>query len=424
MTYKERRERVAKAMGKGSVLILYAGEAVHISADAYQHFEVNRQFFYLTGIRRSNMALIIDTCGEKTEETLFIEPIDPTVERWVGKKMTREEAKEVSGIEQIRQIDGMTAAINMIMTRKLPKKVYFDTYRHGMKDLPDYNLVRANEFIAAYPGAAANEFIAAYPGAAVENIYPVVAALRMVKGEEEIAIIRKAVAVTNEALNHVLETLKPGMMEYQVQAEFEYKVKAQGADGMAFPTIAGSGSNGTMLHYETNHARCDENTLILLDLGARVEGYNADITRTYPVSGKFTDRQKAVYNVVLKANQEITAMAKPGLTLAELNNHCKKVLAEGLIALGLIEKEEEVGKYYMHGVSHHLGIDVHDVTVPEKAKLEPGMVITNEPGLYIDEEAIGIRIEDDLLITENGCEVLSKDIIRTAEEIEERMKDR
>ncbi|MBE5949984.1 MAG: aminopeptidase P family protein [Lachnospiraceae bacterium] len=412
MNYKERRERVAEAMGKGSMLILYSGEAVHISADAYQRFEVNRQFFYLTGIRRSNMALVIDTCGVKTEETLFIEPIDPAVERWVGKKMTKDEAQEVSGIEQIRMIDGITNAINMIMTRKLPKKVYFDTYRHGMKDLPDYNLVRANEFIVAYPGVA------------VENIYPVVAALRMVKSKEEIEVMKKAVDVTREALEHVLQTLKPGMMEYQVQAEFEYKVKAQGADGMAFPTIAGSGSNGTMLHYETNHARCEENTLILLDLGARVEGYNADITRTYPVSGRFTDRQKEIYNVVLKANQEITVMAKPGLTLAELNNHCKKVLAEGLIMLGLIEKEEEVGRYYMHGVSHHLGIDVHDVTVPEKAKLEPGMVITNEPGLYIDEEAIGIRIEDDLLITETGCEVLSKDIIRTAEEIEERMKGR
>jgi len=412
MDYKERRQRVAEKMGKGSLLILYSGEAVHISADAYQHFEANRQFFYLTGIRRNNMALVIDTCGEKTEELLFIEPIDPAVERWVGKKMTVEEAKEVSGVDQIRMIDGLTATVNMIMTRKLPKKVYFDTYRHSIKDLPDYNLVRANEFIQAYPGVA------------VETIYPMIAGLRMIKGEEEIATIRKAVSVTKEALNHVLVTLKPGMMEYQAQAEFEYKVKAQGADGMAFPTIAGSGINGTMLHYETNHAVCEENTLLLMDLGARVEGYNADITRTYPVSGKFTERQKQFYNLVLKANQEVAAMAKPGLTLAELNNHCKKVLAEGLIELGLIEKEEEIGKYFMHGVSHHLGIDVHDVTVPEKAKLEPGMVITNEPGLYIDEEAIGIRIEDDLLITENGCEVLSKDIIRTVEEIEERMKDR
>lgn len=412
MNYKERREKVYSQMEDKSILILYSGEALHISADAYQHFEANRQFFYLTGIRRENMALVIDKCGETLEETLFIEPIDPSVERWVGRKMTKEEAKEVSGVENVAMIDSLAAVLDRIMNRKLPKKVYFDTYRHQRSDLPDFNVVKAQEFVAGYPGTA------------VENIYPVVAALRMNKDADEVETTKEAIKVTEEALNHVLKTLKPGMMEYQVQAEFEYKVKSLGADGMAFPTIAGSGINGTMLHYETNQDVCKENTLILLDLGARVKGYNADITRTYPVSGKFTERQKAFYNIVLKANQSVAAMAKPGVTLKDLNDHCKSVLSEGLIELGLIEKEEEVGKYYMHSVSHHLGIDVHDVTVPEKAKLEPGMIITNEPGLYIDEEEIGIRVEDDLLITENGCVVLSQDIVRTVEEIEAKMKER
>ena len=412
MNYRERREKVYSQMEDKSILVLYSGEALHISADAYHDFEANRQFFYLTGIRRENMALVIDKCGDKLEETLFIEPIDPSVERWVGKKMTKEEAKEVSGVESIAMIDNLQATLDRIMNRKLPKKVYFDTYRHQMSDLPDYNVAKAQAFAAAYPGIA------------VDNIYPAVAALRMVKDAEEVNITKEAVKVTEEALNHVLNALKPGMMEYQVQAEFEYKVKSLGADGMAFPTIAGSGINGTMLHYETNHDVCKENTLILLDLGARVKGYNADITRTYPVSGKFTERQKQIYNIVLKANQEVAAQARPGVTLKELNDICKKVLAEGLMELGLIEKEEEVGKYYMHSVSHHLGIDVHDVTVPEKDKLEPGMIITNEPGLYIDEEGTGIRIEDDLLITEDGCVVLSADIVRTADDIEAKMKDR
>lgn len=412
MNFRERREKVYNQMEDKSILVLYSGEALHISADAYQHFEENRQFFYLTGIRRENMALIIDKCGEKLEETLFIEPIDPSVERWVGKKMTEEEAKEVSGVETISVIDNLQGTLERIMNRKLPKKVYFDTYRHQMSDLPDYNVVKAQEFAKAYPGTT------------VDNIYPVVASLRMNKDADEVEVTREAIKVTEEALDHVLKTLKPGMMEYQVQAEFEYKVKSLGADGMAFPTIAGSGINGTMLHYETNHDVCKENTLILLDLGARVNGYNADITRTYPVSGKFTERQKQFYNIVLKANQTVAAEARPGVTLNDLNDLCKKVLAEGLIELGLIEKEEEIGKYYMHGVSHHLGIDVHDVTVPEKAKLEPGMIITNEPGLYIDEEEIGIRVEDDLLITEDGCVVLSEDIVRTVEEIEAKMKER
>jgi len=412
MNYRERREKVCNQMEDKSILVLYSGEALHISADAYHHFEANRQFFYLTGIRRENMALVIDKCGDKPEETLFIEPIDPSVERWVGKKMTKEEAKEVSGVESVAVIDNLQATLDRIINRKLPKKVYFDTYRHQMSDLPDYNVVKAQNFALAYPGIA------------VDNIYPVVAALRMVKDAEEVEVTKEAVKVTEEALNHVLKTLKPGMMEYQVQAEFEYKVKSLGADGMAFPTIAGSGINGTMLHYETNHDVCKENTLILLDLGARVKGYNADITRTYPVSGKFTERQKQFYNIVLEANQTVAAQARPGVTLKELNDICKSVLAKGLIGLGLIEKEEEVGKYYMHGVSHHLGIDVHDVTVPEQAKLEAGMIITNEPGLYIDEEEIGIRVEDDLLITEDGCEVLSKDIVRTVEDIEAKMKER
>lgn len=412
MNFRERREKVYNQMEDKSILVLYSGEALHISADAYQHFEENRQFFYLTGIRRENMALIIDKCGEKLEETLFIESIDPSVERWVGKKMTEEEAKEVSGVETISVIDNLQGTLERIMNRKLPKKVYFDTYRHQMSDLPDYNVVKAQEFAKAYPGTT------------VDNIYPVVAFLRMNKDADEVEVTREAIKVTEEALDHVLKTLKPGMMEYQVQAEFEYKVKSLGADGMAFPTIAGSGINGTMLHYETNHDVCKENTLILLDLGARVNGYNADITRTYPVSGKFTERQKQFYNIVLKANQTVAAEARPGVTLNDLNDLCKKVLAEGLIELGLIEKEEEIGKYYMHGVSHHLGIDVHDVTVPEKAKLEPGMIITNEPGLYIDEEEIGIRVEDDLLITEDGCVVLSEDIVRTVEEIEAKMKER
>ncbi len=411
MNYSDRRKKVWECMENNSILFLYSGKALHISADSYQHFEANRQFFYLTGIRRENMVLILDKTGEKFEETLLIEPSDPKVERWTGKKLTKEEAKEISGIEKIELVAGVTGKIIYFMNHKAPNKVYFDMYRHNISDLPDYNVVKAQELLSVYPGTS------------IGNIFPIVAKLRMVKDADEVEVTKKAIEVTKEGLNHVLKTLKPNMMEYQVQAEFEYKIKSLGADGVAFPTIAGSGMNGTMLHYETNHEVCKENTLILLDLGARVNGYNADITRTYPVSGKFTERQKQFYNLVLSANEAVTNMAKPGVTLKELNECCKSVLAKGLIELGLIEKEEDVSKYYMHSVGHHLGIDVHDVTSPSKEKLEAGMIITNEPGLYVDEEEIGIRIEDDLLITENGCEVLSKDIIRTVEEIEQEMKE-
>ena len=192
----------------------------------------------------------------------------------------------------------------------------------------------------------------------------------------------------------------------------------RGAERVSFPTIAGSGINGCMLHYGTNHCKLEDGKLLLLDLGARVEGYCADITRTYPISGAYSPRQKEIYDIVLRANRAVAEAARPGVTLRELNDLCKKVLAEGMMAIGKIQSAEEIGRYYLHGVSHHLGLDTHDCAVREDLGLRAGMVISDEPGLYIDEEEIGIRIEDDLLITDTGCRVLSEAIPRTTEEIE------
>lgn len=409
MTLKERRQELANRMKEHSVLFLYSGIEMHVSADEYAHFEANRNFFYLTGLRRDNMVLVMNKAGEKVTESLYIEEADPTMERWYGRKVTVDEAKEITGIENVGFIHDIESVIDRLMTRMDVDHVYFDTYRHQIQDLPDYNVVKANEFAAKYPGVR------------IRNCFPLIAEMRMQKDEQEVALIREAIHLTDEGLKNVMRNLTPGMKEYQAQADFEYSIKRNGADGMAFPTIAGSGINGTMLHYETNREVCEDGTLLLLDLGAKYNGYCADITRTYPVNGKFTERQRQVYDIVLAANRKVVEEAKPGMTTVELNNICKKVLAEGCIKLGLIEKEEEIGKYYMHGVSHHLGIDVHDVTVDSNRKLRPGAIITDEPGLYIDEWEIGIRIEDDLLITENGCEVLSEAIIRNPEDIEEFM---
>lgn len=406
MTLKERRQELANRMKEHSVLFLYSGIEMHVSADEYAHFEANRNFFYLTGLRRDNMVLVVNKAGEKVTESLYIEEADPTMERWYGRKVTVDEAKEITGIENVGFIHDIESVIDRLMTRMDVDHVYFDTYRHQIQDLPDYNVVKANEFAAKYPGVR------------IRNCFPLIAEMRMQKDEQEVALIREAIHLTDEGLKNVMRNLTPGMKEYQAQADFEYSIKRNGADGMAFPTIAGSGINGTMLHYETNREVCEDGTLLLLDLGAKYNGYCADITRTYPVNGKFTERQRQVYDIVLAANRKVVEEAKPGMTTVELNNICKKVLAEGCIKLGLIEKEEEIGKYYMHGVSHHLGIDVHDVTVDSNRKLRPGAIITDEPGLYIDEWEIGIRIEDDLLITENGCEVLSEAIIRNPEDIE------
>ena len=383
MNFAERRKQVFEKMERQSALILFSGIESHVSADEYAPFEADRNFFYLTGLRRDHMILLMKKTLKEEQVILFIEEADPTQERWYGRKVTVD-------------IDSL----------------YFDCYRYQFEDMPDYNMIKAKEFAEKYPGHA------------VKNISQVIAELRMQKDGDEVALVREAIGITDKALQYVMKHLEPGMAEYQAQADFEYMIRYNGAEGTAFPTIAGSGANGTMLHYDTNLDICEDGSLLLMDLGAKYRGYCADITRTYPVNGTYTERQRQVYDIVLAANREVAKTAKPGMTLKELNEIAKKVLAAGCMKLGLIEKEDEIDTYYMHGVSHHLGIDVHDVTAACNETLQPGAIITDEPGLYIDEWEIGIRIEDDLLITENGCECLSEAIIRDPDEIEAFMKDR
>lgn len=411
MSFETRRQSVIDQMKNNELLILHSGVNVHISVDAYFPFEVNRQFYYLTGIDRNDVTLVIHKTTTPTV-ALFIKRVDELEEKWLGKQLTAKEAQQLSSINDIRFIDNYETFMNRLMVNFEIDTVYFDTYKHQSKDLPDYNLCQAQIFKENYPHVN------------IKNAFSLIAPLRMQKDEEEIKRVKEAINVTQKGLEFVLDTLKPNMKECEVQANFEYKIKCLGASGPSFSTIAGSGYNATMLHYSTNTDTCKDGDLILLDLGAKVNGYCADITRTYPINGKFSERQKLIYNIVLKANQEVSKQAKAGMTLLELNDICKKVLSDGLKEIGLIEKDEELVKYYMHGVSHHLGLDVHDASVASNMKLKPGAIITNEPGLYIDEESIGIRIEDDLLITEEGCIVLSQDIIRTVEEIEDYMMNR
>lgn len=410
MDFAARREKLLNSMEDRSILVLYSGIPSHISVDAYHPFEANRHFFYLTGLRRENMVLLLRKLNGQTGACLYIEQTDPLTERWTGKMVTKDEATEISGIGDIQYIPRFETDLNRLISCTTVQNAYFDCYRGHTEDLPHYNLFKAREFSAQNPGVT------------VRNLWPLVTALRMEKDDEEAALLYKAIDITDQALKNVLRHLKPGCREYQAQADFEYTVHWLGAEGTSFPTIAGSGMNGTMMHYETNRDECQDGTLLLMDLGARWEGYCADITRTYPVNGHFSARQRAVYDIVLEANREVAKAARPGITTRDLNDICKKVLARGCIKLGLITDESQIGKYYMHSVSHHLGIDVHDVTLPDSV-LAPGAVITDEPGLYIDEWGIGIRIEDDLLITEDGCACLSQQIMRDPDEIEAFMKE-
>ena len=405
MSFAEHREKLYQTLAENTLVVACAGVPIHVNEDAYHAFAVNSQFFYLTGVERENTAFVAFKTADKVREILFIEEPDPLSERWTGKMPTKEEVREISGIEDVRWADGLEGAVSGFLGRFRVEQAYFDMYRCRMNDLPDYNLVMAERFRQAYPQVI------------LKDLRTACVPLRERKDPEEVERIRKAVDITRQGLEFVMKNLKPGKLEYQVQADFEYTCRRLGASRQSFPTIAGSGINGCMMHYETNHCKIEDGSLILLDLGVRYQNYCSDITRTYPANGRFSPRQRELYELVLKANEAVAAAARPGITLKDLNDVACKVLGEGLVNLGMIRDVSEVGKYYMHSVSHPIGIDVHDVSLAGDV-LQPGWVVSDEPGLYVDEEAIGIRIEDDLLITEDGCEVLSKDILKDPDAIE------
>ena len=405
MSFAEHREKLYQAFADNTLVVACAGIPIHTNEDDYFDFVVNSQYFYLTGLERENTAFLAYKGAGKIREILFIEEPDPLSERWTGKMPDREEVRAISGIEDVRWTDSLEGAISGCLGRFRVEQAYFDLYRCRMNDLPDYNLVMAERFSRAYPHVA------------LKDLRTACVPLREQKDAQEVENIRKALDITRQGLEFVMKNLKPGMMEYQVQADFEYTCRRLGAKRQAFPTIAGSGINGCMMHYGTNHCEVQDGSLILLDLGAKYQNYSSDITRTYPANGKFSPRQREIYELVLKANKAVASAAKPGITTKDLNDVARRVLGDGLAAMGMIGDASEVDKYYMHSVSHPIGIDVHDVSLAGDV-LQPGWVISNEPGLYIDEEAIGIRIEDDLLITEDGCEVLSENIIKDPDEIE------
>ena len=405
MSFQDHREKLYASLPDNSLVACWAGVSLHTNEDDYYNFEANSQFFYLTGLERENMGFLAVKAGGTVTETLFIEAADPLQERWTGKMPTREEAGAVSEIKDVRFTDQMSAAVGRYMGRYRIEHVFFDLYRCQESDLKDYNALRAGEFMEKYPAVQ------------LHDLHAQCVPLREVKDDEEIGRVRKAVDITRQGLEHVMKTLRPGMKEYQAQANFEYMCRYLGAERFAFNTISGAGKNGCMMHYVTNRDEIRDGQLLLMDLGAKYGNYCSDITRTFPANGRYTPRQRQIYDLVLKANKAVAAFARPGVTLRDLNEECKRVLAAGLMELGLIQEEKDVGKYYMHSVSHSIGIDCHDASFVGDV-LKPGWIVSDEPGLYIDEEEIGIRIEDDLLITENGCEVLSRDIPKEPDEIE------
>jgi len=404
--YSKRRDYLLSQMNDNSACLLFSGKAIMKSEDEAYDFDVNRNFYYLTGLQKEDMVLLLSKINGVTSTMLFILPFDETMARWVGGRMSKKDASLISQIENVKDYEELEDAITRILNRQraLDNFVfYFDFWHYTMsQDLA--------------PGAKyAKDLRDKYPNLNTKDIYPILTAMRLVKDEEEIANIKKAIAITNDGISKMQKVIKPDMSEMIMEGVFDFELKVNGCKHTAFGTICASGQRATILHYSDNNQIMKDGELFLCDLGATYSKYCADITRTFPVNGKFSERQKEIYNMVLTAQQIVIDNAKPGVSVKDLNGMVVDYYKEELPKHGLVE---DVFEYYFHSVSHHLGLDTHDVDSGLGLILEKGNVITNEPGLYIASEGIGIRIEDDLLITDEGCEVLSKDIIKSVEDIE------
>lgn len=412
--YKVRREKLMEGKQGPCMVCIFSGNAPMKSMDEAYPFAVDRNFYYLTGIEKENMILVLrKTYSGDVVESLYIEPYDEWLAKWVGPRMKADEAKAISDVQSIRDLGAFEDDLNSFISvnRGLGKYcVYLDLWRYR-KDQAD---TQAHKLAATLQQR--------YPAVDIEDINGDMSALRTVKTEEEIALMRKAQESTRIAIEAMMKHAYPGVNESELEGAFDFALMKQGVREHAFKSIVAGGERATTLHYSENNCIVEDGQLVLIDLGSAEKNYCADISRTFPVNGKFTERQKEIYNAVLEAQRIVIENAKPGTTTRELNQLVIDYYESRLDDLGLRKEGKTVRDYYYHGVSHHLGLDTHDICTERERILKPGMVITVEPGLYIADEGIGVRIENDVMITEDGCIDLSADILKSVEDIEALMK--
>jgi Xaa-Pro aminopeptidase len=423
--HRGRRELFRASMPENSVAIIFSNPERNRSNDDDFQYHQDPGFYYLSGFEEPNSALVIFknktlVNGENTDEILFVQPRDPEKETWTGRRAGIEGTASYLGISSVRlSSDFASLDVDFSKLTKLmyliPRGVVDD--KSESADL--YDLIDSFKKKVGFPPGNGDARMAA----------SILAEMREIKTTEELKLVRKAVNMSCQGHQEMMRTTRPGMFEYQVQAVGEYVFKKGGSEYVAYASICGGGENSTILHYASNRKDLSNGDLIVLDMGAEYHGYAADITRTLPVSGHFTPEQKIIYELVLKAQQAGTDACKPGNAFNDPHRAAVEVIRKGLVELGIITKESDYIKYFMHGTSHYLGLDVHDAGT--RGPLKSGNVITVEPGIYIPDGSpcdpkwwnIGIRIEDDILITETGSENLSESVPRGVAEIEKMMKE-
>lgn len=412
----ERREKLYEFMKDNSALILYAGVAKKKSADETYDFCVNRNFYYLTGIKQEGSIFFVAKQDGIIKEYLFISEYDELKEKWTGKRITVDEARDASGIDNVLYLNAFESELDLILKKKDSaferiSTIYFDLEPENIID--GFKTVEETKEIIRMN----------YPWLEAEDIYSKIVSLRMVKSKDEVAELKEAINKTSIGLKNILKKIRPGLYEFQLSSLFYYTIQDYDFSELSFPTICASGVNATCLHYPTPVAKIKDGDLVLFDLGSQNNFYCGDISRTYPANGKFSQLQRTIYSIVLECNKLIIDTIKPGITIKELNDIATNFMAKECVKAGLIENESEIRKYYFHSIGHHLGLDTHD-PADRNLPLVPGNVITDEPGLYFKELGIGVRIEDDVLVTEDGSYCLSGSIIKEIDDIEKALGSR
>jgi Xaa-Pro aminopeptidase len=416
----ENRKRFVKAMKPNSIAIFVSNDEWPSNGDALHAFKQNTDLYWLSGVEQEDtMVVLFPDCPDpKYREVLILVRPNELKEKWNGKRLRANEATVISGIKSIVWLDSIDALLQTWV--HLAETIYLDSNENDRKD----SLIQSREyrFIA--------EMKSRYPLHHYARAAKIMKELRGIKTKGEVAVMQKAIDITESTFRRLLKFIKPGVMEHEIEAEIFHSFLSQRSTGPAYGSIIASGDRARTLHYVSNNQECKSGELILMDFGAEYGGYCADLTRTIPVNGKFTSRQKEVYNACLHIHNFCKGILKPGISIVDYTDRVGDEATSQFLKIGLITKADVKNedkenrayrKYLYHGISHHLGIDVHDLgtrTEPIKA----GMVFTIEPGIYIEEEQMGIRIENNYWITKNGNQDLMKNIPITVEEIERLMK--
>ena len=414
------REKFTAQMRPKSIAVFNSNDIYPISADSTMPFEQHSDIFYLSGADQEETILLLfpNAIDEKHREILFVRETNEHIAVWEGAKLTKAQATQVSGIETVYWLSDFDKVFFDLMTEA--DTVYFNTNEHYRQAVETQT--REDRFIEKCKRD--------FPAHLWAKSNPILQNIRGVKEQEELDILQKACDITEKGFRRILSFAQPGVWEYELEAEYLHEFVRNRSKGFAYTPIIASGNNANVLHYIENNQQCKDGDLILMDVGAEYANYSSDMTRTIPVNGKFTARQRAVYDAVLRVKEEATKMLVPGTIWAEYHKECGKIMTSELLGLGLLEKGDVQNenpdwpaykKYFMHGTSHHIGLDTHDYG-ELKTPMKANMVFTVEPGIYIPDEGFGIRLEDDVVIQESGEPFnLMRNIPIEAEEIEELM---